>query len=52
MEFFPERNLSRNTDGDMRVVDRSIELKRRHIVLAVINDEYKNLIKRLPASGA
>jgi DNA polymerase V len=32
-------------DGDMLVVDRSIEAKHRHIVLAVINNEYT--VKRL-----
>ncbi|WP_176753952.1 LexA family protein [Nitrosomonas mobilis] len=32
-------------DGDMLVVDRSIEPKHRHIVLAVINNEYT--VKRL-----
>jgi DNA polymerase V len=32
-------------DGDMLVVDRSIEPRHRHIVLAVINNEYT--VKRL-----
>ena len=32
-------------DGDMLIVDRSIEPKHRHIVLAVINNEYT--VKRL-----
>ena len=32
-------------DGDMLVVDRSIEARHRHIVLAVINNEYT--VKRL-----
>lgn len=34
-------------DGDMLVVDRSLEPKRGHIVLAVINNEYT--VKRLYA---
>ena len=36
-------------DGDMLVVDRSIEPKHRHIVLAVINNEYT--VKRLHSLG-
>lgn len=36
-------------DGDMLVVDRSIEPKHRHIVLEVINNEYT--VKRLHHQG-
>lgn len=36
-------------DGDMLVVDRSVEPKHGHIVLAVINNEYT--VKRLHACG-
>ncbi len=36
-------------DGDMLVVDRSVEPKHGHIVLAVINNEYT--VKRLHAYG-